>query len=154
MKKKLMVVLAVLLVGLVAATAVSADVISGVGWLKAKGAGTVRMEGYAKNVYIEGNGVLYYHDGGEEDAAQVMGYGRKIDLPNGWVKYEGFHGSFALSEADQTTVVLHGRDISLHAAGRGTVWLKGHGSYVFDTPGGTIVGNWRPDGQTFTIDSE
>jgi len=154
MKKKLFAVLALLLVGLAAVTAVSADVISGIGWLEAQGSGTARVDGYVKNLHIKGNGVLYYRDGGEEDAAEVTGYSRKIDLPNGWVKYEGFRGTFNLKDADQTTVALHGRNIGLQAMGRGTVWLRGHGTYSYGTPDGTVTGDWSPDGQTFSIDSE
>ncbi len=154
MKKKLFVVLALLLVGLAAATAVSADVISGIGWLEARGSGAVRVDGYVKNLHIKGSGVLYYRDGGEEDVAEVTGYGREIELPNGWVKYEGFRGTFNLKDADQTTVVLYGRDIGLQVSGRGTVWLKGYGTYRYGTPEGAVSGNWSPDGQTFNIDSE
>lgn len=154
MKKKLFMVLALLLVGLAAVTAVSADVISGIGWLEAQGSGTARVEGYVKNLHIKGNGVLYYRDGGEEDVAKVEGYGRKIDLPNGWVKYEGFRGTFNLKDADQTTAVLHGRNIGLQAIGRGTVWLKGQGTYTYGTREVVIQGDWQADGQTFSLDSE
>lgn len=154
MKKKLFVILILLFAGLAAATAVSADVVSGIGWLEAKGDGAVRMNGYAKNLGIRGNGVLYYRDGGEEDVPEVTGYGRKIDLPNGWVKYEGFHGTFYLEEADQTAVVFYGRSIGLRAVGRGTVWLKGRGVYAYGTPDGTVTGDWSPDGQTFNLHSE
>ncbi len=154
MKKKLFVVLALLLAGLAAVTAVSADVVSGIGWLEAQGDGTARVNGYVKSLRIKGNGVLYYRDGGEEDAAEVTGYGRKIDLPNGWVKYEGFHGAFDLKDADQTTVILHGRNIGLQAIGRGTVWLKGRGTYTYGARDGIVTGDWSLDGQTFHIDGE
>ncbi|WP_420628326.1 hypothetical protein [Candidatus Leptofilum sp.] len=147
LKKKAVWIVMILLGSLFVVTAVSADTATGTGWVEAHGSGVAGLKGNIDRLHINGHGVLYYYDGGQTDTPHVTGVGRKIELPNGWVKWVGFHGSFHLEDADHVKVVLHGRDIDLYASGTGSIWLRGHGTYTHGRADGTIVhGLWsHPD---------
>ncbi|VAW42401.1 hypothetical protein MNBD_CHLOROFLEXI01-3587 [hydrothermal vent metagenome] len=147
MQKKAVWIVMMLLGSLFIVTAVSADTLIGTGWVEASGNGVAGLKGNLDTLRISGSGVLYYWDGGETDIPEVTGVGRRIELPNGWVKWVGFNGTFSLDDADHVKVALHGRDIDLYAAGTGTVWLRGHGTYTFGSADGNIVrGAWdSPD---------
>lgn len=143
MQKKAVWIVMLMLGSLFVVTAVSADSATGTGWVEAHGSGAAGLKGNIDTLRISGNGVLYYYDGGETDIPEVTGVGRRIELPNGWVKWVGFNGTFSLDNADHVKVALHGRDIDLYAAGTGSIWLRGHGTYTHGKADGTIVhGMW------------
>jgi hypothetical protein len=147
MQKKAVWIVMMLLGSLFVVTAVSADSATGTGWVEAHGSGVAGLKGNIETLRISGDGVLYYYDGGQTDIPEVTGVGRRIELPNGWVKWVGFNGTFSLNDADHVKVVLHGRGIDLYAAGTGSVWLRGVGTYTFGSADGTIErGVWdSPD---------
>ncbi len=155
LKKKAVWVVFLLLGSLFAVTAVSADTLTGTGWVEAHGSGVAGLKGNIDRLTINGNGTLYYYDGGETDVPEVTGIGRRVELPNGWVKWVGFHGSFHLENADHVKVILYGRDIDLYASGIGSIWLRGVGTYTHGRTDGTIVhGTWRPLNSTDEIPLE
>ncbi len=143
MQKKAVWIVMMLLGSLFVVTAVSADTLTGTGWVEAHGNGTAGLKGNLDTLRISGDGVLYYWDGGETDVPIVTGHGRRIELPNGWVKWIGFNGTFSLDNADHVKVVLRGQNIDLYASGTGTIWLHGHGTYTHERADGIIVhGVW------------
>ena len=145
LKKKMVWVSLLLLGSLGVVTAVSAATLAGTGWVEAHGSCVAGLKGNLDLLHINGSGTLYYYDGGQTDVPEVTGVGRKIALPNGWVKWVGFHGSFHLENADHVKVVLSGRDIDLYASGTGSIWLRGVGTYTHGRSDGTIVhGTWAP----------
>ncbi|GJM40820.1 MAG: hypothetical protein DHS20C20_11020 [Ardenticatenaceae bacterium] len=149
LKKKIVWVVMMLMGSLFVVTAVSADTATGTGWVEAHGNGHAAIKGNLDVLHITGNGVLYYYDGGQTDIPEVSGVGRKIELPNGWVKWVGFNGSFHLENADHVKVALHGRDIDLYASGTGSIALRGHGTYTHGKADGTIVhGLWAHSDST------
>lgn len=154
-KKKSLWIVLLLLASLFIVTAVSADYAEGTGWIEAHGSGVAGLKGNINTVRISGSGTLYYHDGGETDTPTVTGVGRKIELPNGWVKWVGFHGTFSLQDADHVKIALHGRNIDLYASGTGSVWLRGKGTYTIGHPDGTIThGIWDTPDSTNEIPLE
>lgn len=130
---------------------VSADTLSGTGWLYAQGNGVVVVKGDVDTLHIRGNGILYYKDAGETDTPTVTGTGRRIELPNGWVQYIGFNGTFHLTDADQVIVRIDGRNIHLYAEGTGDVWLRGEGHYRYHNGEELIKGSWPAEGQSLEI---
>ena len=116
--RKLSLVLAILVGNLFVVSIVSADTLSGTGQVHAQGNGTVVMRGDVKMLHIQGRGSLFFKDSGDVDEPVVTGTGHRIDLPNGWVQYIGFNGTFHLSVADDVIVKLDGRNINLFVEGR------------------------------------
>lgn len=155
LNKKAVLVVLLLLGSLFAVSAVSADTLTGTGWVEAHGSGVAGLKGNVDRLTINGNGTLYYYDGGETDIPEVTGIGRRVELSNGWVKWVGFHGTFHLENADHVKVVLHGRDIDLYVSGTGSIWLRGVGTYTHGRADGTIVhGTWQPLNSTGEIPLE
>lgn len=150
-KRTLFILLMVMAASLLMVAAVSADSLSGAGWLNAQGDGLAALRGYARTVELSGDGSLWYRDGGEVDVPTVTGNGRRIEYANGWVQYVGFDGDFSVSDADQFTVILRGKNIDLFADGQGRVYLKGEGSYVIGHEEGEIEGTWLESGITLTL---
>ncbi|MCP5094893.1 MAG: hypothetical protein GY943_05005 [Chloroflexi bacterium] len=150
-KQKILLVVGLLFSSLFIVSLVSADTISGTGWLTAHGNGEAVIMGDFRAMHITGNGVLLFKDLGETDTPIVTGYGRKIELDNGWTKYVGFHGTFHLTNADNVIVRLEGRDIHMHLVGSGEVWLRGEGHYRYGSHDGGIEGNWQADGTSIDV---
>ena len=150
-KRTILILLVVMAASLLMVAAVSADTIAGTGWIRAQGDGRAALQVKVGTVHITGDGVLWFKDEGRPDVPTVTGYGRRIEHPNGWVQYIGFNGSFRISEADEFTVILHGEDINLFAAGRGRVYLQGHGRYVIGHGPVTITGTWSEKGETLDL---
>lgn len=148
-QKKAVWVVMLLLGSLFVVTAVSADTLTGTGWVEAHGSGVAGLKGNIERLHINGNGTLYYYDGGQTDTPEVTGVGRRIELPNGWVKWVGFHGTFELEDADHVKVILHGRDIDLYASGTGSIFLRGQGTYIHGRADGTVErGFWDAPNST------
>lgn len=153
MTKRMIIVLSVLMLGLMAMVGVaSADTVTGFGWIHAQGDGIARLEGDIVYMTIEGNGVLWYKDGGDADRVYLSGHGRKIVHPNGWVEVLGFRGKLTVAGADDFQVRLTGTNIDLHAKGRGTVYLQGNGTYTLGTPDGVTRGEWSDIGRTIEFE--
>ncbi len=147
-KRTFFVLLAVLAASLLLVTAVSADTVAGTGWIRAQGNGRAALHGNVANLYLSGDGVLWFKDRGDVDEPIVTGDGRRIEHPNGWVQYIGFNGTFHLRAADRVSVILRGRDINLFAAGRGVVHLVGSGTYTVGSGETILHGTWPEAGQT------
>ncbi len=150
-KRTILVLLVVMAASLLLVAAVSADTIAGTGWIRAQGDGQAALQVKLGTVHISGDGVLWFKDEGNPDVPTVTGYGRRIEYPNGWVQYIGFNGSFHLSEADEFAVILRGEDINLFAAGRGRVYLEGHGRYIIGHGTDTVSGTWSEKGETLNL---
>ncbi|KAA3655421.1 MAG: hypothetical protein DWQ04_33585 [Chloroflexi bacterium] len=149
--RKSLLVLAILISSLFAVSLVSADTVSGTGRLHARGNGSIVLRGDVDTLRIHGRGTLFFKDAGETDEPAVTGTGVRIDLPNGWVQYVGFNGTFNLTDADDIVVKLDGRNINLYAAGSGDVWLRGQGHYQYDNGENNITGVWTTEGQAIEI---
>ena len=128
-KKVTILVLALVLVTMSMAAVASADSVVGSGWLEAEGQGRACMSGNADAITISGNGVLWYFDGGEEDAPAITGEGVHRQFASGWQRWKGFDGTFSLTDADEVIVCLRGEDVHLLAEGTGVVQLTGEGAY-------------------------
>jgi hypothetical protein len=150
-KQKLFSVTALLIGTLFMASMVSADTITGTGWLTAHGSGEAVIMGDFRAMHITGNGVLLFKDAGKPDTPIVTGYGYKIELPNGWTKYVGFHGTFRLTNADNVIVRIEGRGIHLHLVGSGEIWLRGEGHYRYGSQGIEVEGAWQAEGATIDV---
>lgn len=153
-KKLSLVMLVVVIASLSFAAIASADSVNGNGWLQAEGDGKACMTGDATTLTVSGNGVLWYFDDGEVDTPVITGEGFRRELSNGWVRWEGFDGTFNLEEADQIIVCLHGENINLYVEGQGAVKLTGRGSYETgsgDQP--TLRGRWSHRGKVIRMGS-
>lgn len=153
-KRMLFVLLVVLAASMMFTAVVSADNLSGTGWIRAEGDGRAALQGDARTVHLSGNGILWFKDEGEVDEPTVTGYGRKIEYPNGWVQYIGFDGQFHISDADQITIVLVGKNVNLFAVGQGRVYLEGEGHYIVGHGPHMIRGEWALSGTTLELTAE
>jgi hypothetical protein len=79
------------------------------------------------SIELSGNGMLWVKVV-EGATVEVTGYGEKEVFPDGWQQYAGFHGT-AHVEGHRVLVIVAGVDLHLEAAGRGKVFLWGHGTY-------------------------
>ncbi len=153
-KRTLFVLLVVLAASMLFTAVASADSVAGTGWIRAEGDGKAALQGDARTVHLSGNGILWFKDEGEVDEPRVTGFGHTIEYPNGWVQYIGFAGEFHLSDADDITVVLVGKNINLFAAGQGRVYLEGEGHYITGHGPHVERGEWSPSGNTLDLTAE
>ncbi|MCA9924051.1 MAG: hypothetical protein KC421_16855 [Anaerolineales bacterium] len=149
--RKALLIWGVLFSSLFVVSVVSADTVSGTGWLAASGDGQVVLRGDMGTLHIKGTGTLYFKDAGEVHTPTITGAGKRIELPNGWVQYIGFNGTLHLTEADQAIVRLEGRDIQLYIEGTGDVWLRGRGHYRYNNGNTIISGTWPAAGHSIEI---
>ncbi|MEW6093783.1 MAG: hypothetical protein AB1531_07450 [Chloroflexota bacterium] len=119
----------------------SAESGGGTGTLTASGDGLAGIRGNG-SVHITGNGILYIRDYAGDASIQVTGSGVKTELPNGWIRYMGFHGTADVS-GSMISVALSGYDIDLQASGTGKFLLRGNGTYSVVRDGVVILsGTW------------
>jgi hypothetical protein len=153
-KRTVIVLLVVLAASMLFAAVASADNLAGTGWIRAEGDGRAALQGDARTVHLSGNGILWFKDEGEVDEPVVTGYGHSIEYPDGWVKYFGFRGQFHISDADDVTVILVGKNVNLFAAGQGRVYLEGEGYYIVGRGPHWTRGEWSPSGTTLELTAE
>lgn len=122
--------------GAVAPQTAYAQSAGGTGTLTASGDGLAGIRGNG-SIYITGNGVLWIRDHNGDAVINVSGYGERKVMPNGWIRYIGFHGEATVS-GSWVTVALSGYNIYLQASGTGKFVLRGEGTY--DT--GKFSGVW------------
>ncbi len=119
----------------------SAESGGGTGTLIASGDGLAGIRGNG-TIHITGNGILYIRDHAGDASIQVTGSGQRTELPNGWIRYLGFHGTADVS-GSMITVALSGYDINLQASGTGKFLLRGNGTYSVERDGVVILsGTW------------
>lgn len=100
---------------------------SGTGTLTASGDGMATIRGNATSV-ISGNGILWIRDYAGDASIHVSGVGIKRVLPNGWIRYVGFHGEAQVT-GSKVILMLSGYNIQLQATGTGQYLLRGEGTY-------------------------
>lgn len=128
------------------AASAASETISGRGVLYARGSGVAEVVGDGQ-VDIRSYGVGTVTITGAENIV-ARGDGHKIDMPDGSVKYTGWEGSIRAT-GEHMTVRMEGARIQFRAAGEGTAFLKGHGTFRV----GHHTGRWTDDGVTVTFAS-
>lgn len=152
--KRTILILVVVLASLLMVAAVSADTVAGEGWINAQGRGRAAVQGDVGVLRISGRGSLWYKDEGELDEPVITGRGKCIEYPkSGWVQCVGFNGEASISDADQFTIALIGKNIHLFASGEGRVYLKGRGSYQVGRGPDVVDGTWSETGEYLTLES-
>ena len=146
--KSLSVLSLLLLMSLTLTGIASADVIKGIGWIHAEGAGTARLQ-MSGNIDIEGHGVGAVYIYGAE-TMRAEGQGKRIDLPGGGVLYRGFQGKIEATGSKMNIRIIGGK-IDFTAHGKGRVALRGRGTYQTGNGGS---GDWQPDGLTLEVVEE
>ncbi len=127
MKKRMVVCGLVLALLLAAVPTAWAEGFQGTGELHAWGDGLAGVRGEGE-VTVTGNGVLYFRDHAGDAEWSASGQGQRHDLPNGWIVYYGFNGTFE-AQGSRITVTLSGYDVELWASGTGVAVLRGRGEY-------------------------
>lgn len=135
---------AVTLVALVVPASMAAEA-EGCGWIRAYGAGEAILDGDG-SVTIHGRGLAVVWVTGAEHLS-AWGIGRRVDLPDGTVRFEGWRGTI-LSSGDDMHVRMLGGLISFFAEGCGSVFLRGRGWYRTGLGGGV----WSAEGGTIQIE--
>ena len=108
----------------------------GQGTLDAEGKGAIRIKGRTDEsdegiITISGNGVLIIRDLTGDIDKKVTGYGGIVQLKdNTWIYY-GFNGD-AEVKGGGFIINCIGENLTLHAKGRGLVFLAGEGSYTIE----------------------
>ncbi len=118
---------------------------TGCGWLFALGGGEAVLDG-AGTVTIHGRGVGVVWVTGAEDLV-ARGVGRRVDLPDGTVRFEGWRGTLRAS-GDDMHIRMLGSIISFYARGCGSAFLRGYGWYRT----GQSSGLWSPAGITVPLE--
>ena len=146
MRRSISIAAAVLVLGLLVATAVSADYVEGTGTLRARGAGIARVAGDG-HVDIRGHGVgTVWVRNAEELSAS--GRGVRMDLPGNVVFFGGWSGEVHAA-GEELTVTMAGGLIEFAARGTGTVFLQGRGRYWLNGE----PGEWTLTGITIDIEA-
>ena len=146
MKRLTKIAAVALVLGLLAAIAVSALVIEGTGTLKARGAGIARVSGDG-TMDIRGHGVGTVWVRNAETLSS-SGRGVRMDLPRGIVFFGGWSGAIHAS-GEELTVTMAGRLIQFAATGTGTAFLQGRGSYWLNGE----EGEWSLTGTTIQLET-
>ena len=136
MKKKMLILLAVLMIASLGFTSVvSAESENGMGTLNAKGDGFAGLHGTGY-IRLSGTGVLWVKG---EESIRIQGEeGHKKVFPDGWTEYVGFRGT-ARIRGQGVSVLMAGEGIDLYVIGTGRVILWGEGTYEIN---GLITGRW------------
>ena len=135
MKKKMLILIAVLVIASLGFTSVvSAESENGMGTLEARGDGFVGLHGTGY-IRVRGTGVLWVKG---EEFIRIQGDGHKKVFPSGWTEYVGFRGT-ARIRGQRVSVLMAGENIDLYAIGTGRVILWGEGTYEIN---GLITGRW------------
>ncbi|MCL4417876.1 MAG: hypothetical protein M1365_14520 [Actinobacteria bacterium] len=106
----------------------------GQGTLDAEGKGAIRIKGRTDEsdegiIDISGNGVLIIRDLKGDIDKKVTGYGGVVQLKdNTWIYY-GFNGDAEI-KGGGFIINCFGEKLTLHAKGRGLVFLAGEGTYT------------------------
>ncbi|MEW5958329.1 MAG: hypothetical protein AB1801_11425 [Chloroflexota bacterium] len=138
----------VLILSLTIVGMASADVVKGKGWLSARGSGLAHLY-MTGRVDIVGHGVgTVYVRGAEE--IEASGHGRRLNRADGVVVFYGYEGEIHLA-GERMVVKMAGKEIEFTAAGKGTAWLRGYGSYE---TGHGASGDWAPNGLTVEVVDE
>ncbi len=117
----------------------ASETISGRGVLYARGSGVAEIVGDGR-VEIRSYGVGTVTISGAENI-EARGTGHKVDMPDGSVKFTGWDG-YIRATGEDMTVRMTGSKIQFRAAGEGTAFLKGHGTFRI----GGHTGRWTEDG--------
>lgn len=117
---------------------------TGCGWIFAHGAGEAVLDGDG-TATIHGHGVGVVWVTGAENLV-ARGIGRRVDLPDGTVRFEGWRGTIRAS-GDDVHIRMLGSIISFYAQGCGSVFLRGYGWYRT----GQGSGLWSPAGVTVLL---
>ena len=136
MKKKMLILMAVLMIASLGFTSVvSAESENGMGTLNAKGDGFAGLHGTGY-IRLSGTGVLWVKG---EESIRIQGEeGYKKVFPDGWTEYVGFRGT-ARIRGQGVSVLMAGEGIDLYVIGTGRVILWGEGTYEIN---GLITGRW------------
>lgn len=135
MKRKMLIVMAVLVIASLGLTSViSAESANGMGTLDAEGDGFAGLHGTGY-VRVSGTGVLWVKG---EESIPIQGEGHKTVFPSGWTEYVGFDGT-ARIRGQRVSVLMAGEGIDLYAIGTGRGILWGEGTYEIN---GLITGRW------------
>ncbi|MCL5070092.1 MAG: hypothetical protein M1308_04230 [Actinobacteria bacterium] len=108
----------------------------GQGTLDAEGKGAIRIKGRTDKsdegiITISGNGVLIIRDLQGDIDKKVTGYGGVVQLKdNTWIYY-GFKGDAEI-KGGGFIINYFGENLTLHAKGRGLVFLAGEGTYTIE----------------------
>jgi hypothetical protein len=124
-----------------AASAAPSAVIAGTGVLDAHGNGLVAVKGNIDMRASASEGILLVKDESGDAFVHVEGHGDVVRW-NGFTLYFGFHGDATVIGRGVAVIVL-GKDVDVHAAGRGWAYLKGNGSYFVNGHGPFP---WNADG--------
>jgi hypothetical protein len=111
----------------------------------AEGDGTARLRGNGW-VQISGSGVLIIQDREGDAAISITGAGMMTTRGSS-ITYRGFDGE-AYITGSAITVILRGADIVLEASGKGSVKLRGTGTYTFNGQSG----EWSTTGVNLAIE--
>jgi hypothetical protein len=154
MKKKVLVLLAVLVVASLGFASVAhaepmalkglqaQGIEKGTGTLEARGDGLAGLHGTGW-VRVSGSGVLWVK--GAENIIVEGEEGHRKDFPDGWTEYVGFKGTARIQGRD-FSVILAGERIDLYAIGGGRAILWGEGTYEVN---GLITGIWAETVESF-----
>jgi hypothetical protein len=103
-------------------------ILHGAGVLDAQGDGLAAVRG-AMDLHVSASeGILLVRDLDNDAYVHVEGNGQTAHR-NGFTVYFGFHGDARVIARDAGVIVI-GKDIDLHVAGKGWAFLKGHGSFT------------------------
>lgn len=123
----------------------------GTGTLEATGDGLAGIKGDG-TVTVSGDGMLWIQDLAGDASINVTGQGNYVELPNGWIRYQGFDGSATVS-GSSIIVALNGTGIELTASGTGKYILRGEGSWMVYKEDGTVAasGQWTEKAEPIDI---
>ncbi len=113
----------------------------GAGELDARGDGLVALKGRMHVEVSADAGVLLVMDIAGDAEVEVSGQGETGEW-RGFKAYFGFDGEASISGSHVAVIVL-GRNIELHAEGKGWAYLKGHGTFTVNERGPF---RWTEDG--------
>jgi hypothetical protein len=116
-------------------------VIGGTGVLDAQGNGVAAVRGAMDLSVSASEGMLLVRDFNHNAVVHVDGNGQTAQWL-GFTVYFGFNGNATVKAPDAGVIVV-GKDIDLHVAGRGWAFLKGNGTF---TANGHGPFPWTPDG--------
>lgn len=108
-------------------------VLRGAGVLDAQGDGLAALKGRMHLDVSADAGVLLVMDIGGDAEVDVSGHGDTAEW-RGFTAHFGFEGEAEISGSHVAVIVL-GRNIELHAEGKGWAYLKGHGVFTVNDRG-------------------
>jgi hypothetical protein len=145
-KRGVLVIVTLLALALLVAPVASAGEFTGSGTMSARGVGLVVLRGSGR-VEIDGHGAgLVWVKGAE--TLDASGEGHRWEIPErGSTVFVGWSGT-VLASGHGMTVWVAGGLVEFTATGTGTVYLRGHGTYVLNHR----AAEWSSTGSTLGLE--